>query len=263
MPLLGTLSIFLHRIDEIKFHADFVNNSVSMVQNIAPYINQQSLSHNPQLRRDYFAYKKIATRIRPDDIRASFLLQAYAAFEWFIHALLIVSVEYTDTKIDKFVDLPPAIARTNYHLSGRTLAIQAQAKQHSKVDVDQYCKNLGGCYTESESFSLNAGAFGLFIKNINGESLPEMLKRVGYKMDWEVIGADSEVKKFVGETSKRKAGKVAKELLDQLSSKRNEIAHQGDGSKVVSNDELTRYLEFLITISNSLISDLNNHVSLP
>ena len=252
MPLQNTLSTFLNRIHEIKVHSYFVNTSIELTRSIAPYIDRGSLATNVPLMKDYELYHRSVAQIRSGDVRAALIVQAFSALEWFVRALLLVSIEYIDSHTEKFCELPSNVARMNIHLSGRALAIQAEAKQHNRVDVDQYCRGLGGCYADNESFNLNSSAFGMFMKNLNSKVLAEVLKRVGYDINWDKIGANKELQKIVGETSVRKAGKAAKELFNQLSKRRNEIAHQGDGSIDVSEHEIDKYLAFLVAVSISL-----------
>jgi hypothetical protein len=228
--------------------------------NIAPYIIQASLSTNQKLRTDYFEFREVTKQIRLDDIFAALLMQAFAAFEWFIRGILLSSIKYIDENTKSYCDLSSNIAMKNIHFSGRALSIQNEAKEYNKIDIDQYCKNLGGCYSDSESFQLNSSAFGMFMKNINSDTLEEMLNRVGYKINWDRICRKNDIKELVNEKTARKAGNAVKEIINNMSSKRNEIAHQGDGSKVVGVSELRGYLNIIETVSINIAKDLEEYL---
>ena len=142
------------------------------------------------------------------------LVQAFASFEWFTRSALTASVNYLNAHTDAFDDLPSAVSRWNTILSGRALASQAEAPRHLQVDTDTYCSRLGGCYSTSTSFKLNADAFALFLPVLDAGTLLQALKRLGFDLKWDNIGRSQEIKTLFGVNSVRKAGKAAEARLE-------------------------------------------------
>ncbi len=264
MSLTNVHRTFIARLDEISLHATFIDESRSVINQITPYLDQQSLNLNPALKNGYFSYKQTLGQVRPDDITTALTLQGCAAFEWYLRSLVVKSAESISNKYSNYSDVPDQVLQSNIHLTGRLLSIQANAQPHDRVNTDSYCKNLGDCHSQGSSFQLNSDVFGKFSSTFDGETIENLLKRVGFNLVWDDIGRNPAVKTFTGETGPRRAGLSMKAKLNDLVINRNNIAHRGDGSVTSTNSQLCHDLELLSLLASRLTKLVQDYlINLP
>ena len=251
---------FAARIQEIELHARFVNNSKSIERQIAFFINREVLNTAPNLEGEYNSHYNDVKEINEGDLRAGLIVQAFAAFEWYLGSILRTASEELVDGMEVYQDLPPKIIQKHITLAGRVLAIQPEAKKHLKIDIDEFCKRLGSCYHGSKQFQINSQVFSMFIPNLNKKSIVEILDRLNYSWDFSTLGDTAAIKKITGENSKKKAGKAASELFGRLSLLRNEVAHRGDGSVSASEEDLSHCLILLKCMAEQISIGLKNQI---
>ncbi len=260
-PLENTLKTYQSRLDEIRVHAEFIDQSVTLPHTLAPFLDRASLQQNQYATSLLEQHRRVTAQVRPEDMRAALLVQVFAATEWFVASTLLRAVAHYNSNTTKYNDLPDSLARTHQRLAGRALAYNDQARSHERLDTDQLCRRLGTCYEGSPEFHLNEDVFRLFLPNMDSAALSDSLTRVGFKLDWDKVGEDSDLQSFFELKSKRKAGKRCRELLDTIAEQRNVIAHRGDGSLGVDEAELKDVLGFLSVFARVIISQLTQHLS--
>ena len=78
MPLRGTASAFQARLSEIRLHAEFVRRGLRITRILSDHINYASLSGNAQAHGALREYAAALPSVRPDDIGAALIVQAFA-----------------------------------------------------------------------------------------------------------------------------------------------------------------------------------------
>lgn len=190
-----------------------------------------------------------------DRIYQGLLVSAQAGFEQFVTGLqedgciLINEGNLTASQLEARV---PGFLKRFRRTSGIALSKIDEPRDYWAIDFDALVRNLATTAGELRAavdgkvFVVEGGVF-------NSDGLKKRLAAFGFEVSWDDVGRDSAVADSVGETGVRAAGKAAKEILDELSRRRNLLAHT-QGAHYVGYDDLTRFLGFYRAFSLYLSS---------
>jgi hypothetical protein len=174
------------------------------------------------------------------------------AFEHFVRGLLYEAVVTVRGSVASYDALSEKIKKENMRRTGQALATVFEPLDHFEFNYYELCKNLGTCLPGSETFTLNADVFGLYISNMSPEHLVDALGRLGVSLNWDELGSDAGLQELFGGTGARETANNIQVYLSEFIKKRNKLAHTGSGGLTFSSEEIEEFLKFFRLLSKRL-----------
>lgn len=179
-----------------------------------------------------------------------------AGFEEFLRQTLESAVTAKARAVKSFDDLGTPAHDLHMKATGLLLTQKANPPQQLRsVDFFQICRNIGTCIPGAKAFTLNPEALSIQSNLLDLEGFMETLKKFGYNINWDRLGADAELKKCMGLKRTRDAANLLKQYLAEMVRQRNRVAHTGSSSDItpaVLEDYLLRLLSLARAIASVL-----------
>ena len=192
-------------------------------------------------------------------ISNSLLVSAWGSFEDFIRTLL----PYLTKKINALqipcTKIRAELLTQNIYLTSDALRTSAGGSKLYNFSQRDLAKNLVETYSDGGCTTLNCDAFGMTSGKFTLEDLSKYLKRLDYTIKWINIGDSTDIQKLLASKNKTAAGNKSKELIQNIISERNKIAHQGGNTIVLKND-ITFVADFLNLFAQQLNKLLEEHI---
>ena len=189
---------------------------------------------------------------RPEGLYGPLLVRLLAAFERYVRTLIVWTVDRRNDVAGKYEDLSPKLANRNRILTGRVLA-SAELPDHLVFDIPALIENLATCKTGGAGpFRLNSTVFSAGIAGCSPKHLDTALEHVDIDDCWDSVGKDAKLSTILGTKGARPTGTGAKDKLKELSRLRNHLAHGGDGTPLISENELRDAIAFIGAFSKAL-----------
>ena len=204
------------------------------------------------LRRDV---RQIGLSGMQPSLDGSILLLA-AALEQFVTDVILAFTAQLPDRISTYADLPSVIQSANERLTGE--ALSQSRSRFTAFDRQRFVDNLRNCQAGVVPYVLNGEAIALNNRNLNSNTLRELIGRLGVTDIWTVVGSTRPLKRWSGPGGTKAAQSRAKNLLNELIDNRNRIAHRVEGT-TPGPDIVRSYLRFEQALARSLAKGLEDY----
>lgn len=250
-------SVYSSYLDELKETAVFVRSCVAFRPIAAAHIQRGSDAQVDGMVREFLAAPHFETRVYQ-----SFLVAAHAGFEQFFVSLQEDVCAYVNEKCiapaELELKLPGIVARFR-RVSGTALTGIFEPKEHWKIDYEALVEALSSTHRGAAKAALMGRVFVVEGGSIDSEAIRKRLGSYGCKFEWDDVGRQPGIAGVLGVSGVRAVGKAAKELIDELCSKRNALAHS-QGSLPVEQEDLLKYLSFYRLLTEYISKLLLQHI---
>ena len=176
-----------------------------------------------------------------------------ATYEAFARDTIKAICGEIEIRIPKFDELAEKIKSANARATGRILSRHSE-ERYSQFDYLDLSKKIGTCVVGSTQYLLNSGPLSSHDRNLSSTELADLFRRIGIDKLWEKIGATGVVQQYFQTTAPVPAQKAATAKLDEFISLRNQVAHNGSGDSSIGPEALVQWLDFFLTLTESLAS---------
>jgi hypothetical protein len=199
---------------------------------------------------------------RPESIYGPLLVRLMASFERYLRQLVSLAVDGHTSAAKHYDKLPATLTSRNLVLTGRLLSTLDSPRDYLAVDVELLLENLASCRRGySGAFRLNAQAFSAAVAGVSPENVEKALETVGVRELWDSVGANEALVGVLGTKGARATGLRSHDFLKDLSRFRNQLAHGGDASIVVTESQLRDAITFISAFSKALNNCVAQHLT--
>lgn len=182
----------------------------------------------------------------------SYFVSLVAGFEEFLRKTLETAVKVRARTAKDFDELGTSVHDLHMKATGFLLTLKSNPPQQLRsLDFFQVCRNIGTCFPGTTSFTLNPEAISIQSSLLDLESFMDVLNKFQYKISWDILGADVEVKKCMGVKGTRDSAKSLKQSLTKMVRQRNRVAHTGSSSDITPG-VLEEYLASLVALARAI-----------
>ena len=238
---MGAIDTYVAFLDEILETTGFVRHAGVLKSRIGPIVHWDAAGDLRPTLRAYLDSKPVEDRVYQ-----SFLVAAHAGFEQFVSALLEDACELVSKKRMASAEVEkrmPGLLSKFRRASGSALAASLSPRDHWKIDYDGLVESLATTHAASSMSNVLGRIFVVEARSIDKEGLQKQLDTIGYRLSWDEVGKKPLFQKILSTSGTRDTSKAASELLDQLCSRRNALAHS-QGALSVGGDELETFLAY-------------------
>ena len=175
-----------------------------------------------------------------------------ATYETYVRDTIEAICREIECRIPNFDGLNEKIRSANARATGSVLSRHSE-KRYSQFNYLDLSKCLGTCFLGSAKYQLNSGPLAAHDRNLDSNELKLLFKRVGIENLWGAIGATSPIQTHFTITDPEIAQKTAAAKLDEFILLRNQMAHAGSRSSSIGPDSLIQWLDFFLTLMESLL----------
>ena len=234
-------------LGEITIDADFVTMAAQLRPRLNGVVRWEGIGDDEKgIVQSFLRIKES----RPEGLYGPLLVRLLAAFERYVRALVVWTVDRRNQAAKKYEDLSPTITSRNRILTGRVLA-SAELPDHLVFDIPALIENLATCKAGG-AFRLNTTVFTFGIAGCSPKHLDIALEYVDIGDCWDSLGRDVQLSSILGTKGARPTGTGAKDKLKELTRLRNHLAHGGDGTPHISETDLRDAIMFITAFSKAL-----------
>lgn len=236
------------RIQEFESDLDFVSLSARLRPRLGDVMNWAVPSEVTELARNFMDSKSA----RIESLLSTLLVRLMASLERYIRNVIAETLEAQTKTVVSYDQLNSHIRNRNTALTGILLASIESPRDHLKPHFESLIKNLASCQADNPDYKLNFQAFGAAIVGTAPATIEKGLANIGFKEFWDRLGADKGLQTILETKKARDTGKAAWEKLEDLSRKRNHLAHGGDEETTLTEEQLRGHISFVINFANAL-----------
>lgn len=193
-------------------------------------------------------------------IALSLVVVCYGLLEKFVRELLERTVKVIDSELEDFNELPEQLTSENIYRTGIALQSIKSNSPHVTFDFALLARNLGTCYPNSDSYTLNASCFSIGHGILTPRNMEQIFQRIGVKIDWDRFGSNTDLKKLLKEPRTRDCAKAIRNFLEELVKKRNIVAHSGGLEIVVGESEFEAVTEIIPIFCKILVEQVSSEL---
>ena len=179
-----------------------------------------------------------------------------AAFEQFISDAMVEFTSNLPQIVPDYSDLPNAVRSANERLTGE--ALTRRTSRFERHQLRRFIANLRDCHSGVRPYALNGEAIAFNRRNLNANTLQELISRLGIQDIWEVAASTRSLRNWSGVGGARTAQTRAKDKQSELIRVRNDISH-GAGRTAVGTDIVRSYIRFEGALARSLTKCLEDY----
>lgn len=185
------------------------------------------------------------------------IISLYGYLEQFVEGLLVAYLNYLNSVVPSYGELPEAIPRYHVELSFDLLRRSDHSRYQGTIKKELVISNLNSCLIiPSVGYKLNIEAYAHHVSNVRQDVIDEMFAKCGVNGLSHLIRDEKRMKAYLIEThGARDVSRLASNelfpVLTDLASRRNEVAH-GTVNELLSNDILLSYIDFLSSYGGAL-----------
>lgn len=251
------LEDLLSRLDEIEADVNFADLASSLRPRIGDALNWSADNENLKLA---VAFMK-AKDSRIEGVCGALFVRVVAAFERYLRRLVEAGVDDVAQRAKGFDAIPANIQKRNLIYTGRVLSGIESPKDYQVFNYEGLVSNLATCKSGSKDFRLNSNAFSAVVVGSGPEILERALRAIDVEGLWDPIGASGRLQKLLGTKKSRDTGTQAQDRLQDLTKKRNQIAHAGDSEPALTAQDLRDAIEFIRVFSESLNTEVQRQLA--
>ena len=236
-----TLEQFVKDVKRIREYITYINlvnkveTSTSASSDTA-LVNLREHLHSFGVSKKIFEYKSIT-------------ISLYGILEKHIGVWIKEYINNLPTIINDYSELPDKFREDHFNLSVKLLGLISE-KKHSKyegIEKHSVLSKLNSCIEKTSDFQLNSDAFDINSGNLRHVKIVEALNYLDIKLNPSLKAIGQRQEGFLCDNLSNIKGKGDElfRLIDEIVSRRNEIAHGGDIDNILSLTEFTQYIDFL------------------
>lgn len=157
----------------------------------------------------------------------------------------------------RYDELPASIRTHNMELVGELLIGRHRTNQ---VEPPGVIQQLATCLARGRPVRLYLAGFSWHDRNLSGEQLAEIFRRLDVKDLWRGVGSDHALASYLGASLPEAVTQLARNKLDQFVQVRNQIAHRGPNYETAGSTEVRDYVQFLRRLATALAAVLEAHL---
>ena len=184
------------------------------------------------------------------------VLLIMAAFEQFVSDAMIAFATDLPDIIPTYRDLPNGIRSANERLTGE--ALTRASSRFDEYDLQRFVKNLAYCHSGATPYVLNGEAIALNYRNLNANTLRDLMTRLGIQDIWTLMASTRALKEWSGPGGTKAAESRAKNQLKELVDNRNQISHRV-GRLAPGPPVIRSYMRFVRALTRSLVKAIEDH----
>ena len=200
--------------------------------------------------------RRIGQRRMQPSLDGSVLLLA-AAFEQFVSDAMTEYTAGLPSVVPLYRDLPDRVQSANERFTGQALS-HSQYRIFSDYELRRFVENLRNCQAGASPYVLNGEAIAATDRNLRSGVIRELFSRLGIDDIWTLAGSTYSLRRWSGRGGAIVAADRAKNKLNEIIDKRNQIAHRV-GSTNVGPEDVASYILFERALARSLAKGLENH----
>ena len=254
MPAKDT---YLGYLEEISQVVNFVEVGASLRPHLGKHLNWHGLGYLQTSVENFLGSDPV-----PDRAYQSLLVSCHAGFEQFIVDLaedacrIINNLSLTSGEVESRF---PGLIKKFRQFSGLILASPAP-KKYWNIDQEKLVLDLASTGASSTCVNVLGRTFIVSVKSINSETIIEFSDLFGVNFSWDSFAKFPGASEVLGSSGVRETSNLAKDLFDDLSSKRNMLAHS-QGSLVIGLEFINNAIKFYSCLSEYLTSVFDEALS--
>lgn len=236
-----TLEQFIKDVDRIREYIKYINlvNKVetnTLASSDIALVDLRDHLHSFGLSKKIFEYKSIT-------------ISLYGILEKHIGVWIKEYISNLPTIIHDYSKLPDKFREDHFNLSVKLLGLIGE-KKHSKyegIEKHSVLSKLSSCIETPLNFQLNSDAFYIHSGNLKHVKIAEALNYLDIKLNPRLKAIGQRQEGFLCDnlSNIESKGDELFRLIDELVTRRNDIAHGGDIDNILSLTEFTQYIDFL------------------
>ncbi len=255
----NALQEFESSLSQVESNLVFIESAQWLRPRLGKIINWNTL--DPESKSRCQAFMRL-TDVQVEISYRSLLISVTGSFEQFIRRLVRDAVLQINQSAPRFEDINAALILQNRLRTGDALSTIAEPPDHMELDYEALCTNLGTCVIGREPVVLNFEAFSYFVTTLTPTKLEQILKRIGFVLDWDDVGRDRSMQEILGTTGVRQSATAAVVKLKSVIKDRNLIAHTSNSGKIFEFRDVMSTKSFLgrlgLVLSNLVAAKLNS-----
>lgn len=185
------------------------------------------------------------------------IISLYGYLEQFIESLIKGYINDLNKAVPTFDDLPSAIKKNHLDLSVGLINRLDLRQYKNKTSPEELISNLHACYSADSCFAINAEAFAQHTANFRIEIIDSYFARVGIQKISEMVKDIDCFKDYLktiypGRPTEHIRPEVVFYYLNDLSERRNDVAHGVASDEILSKDYLIDYINFFEVYGESM-----------
>lgn len=252
-PIQNNLFVFETHID------DLVNivNSYEVTLNIGSFLNNiidwTKITEEQKRSIGLFFKKK---DIQVQSLNNALFVSIVAEFESFLVITIRSILDKINLEQIEFKKINDKLISKHIELTGKILSNFYNPPQQINIDFYSICRNIGSCFPDTKSYTLNT-EIALFIKQIlELESFFEFCTNCNYNISFDIISNDTTLRNVFGTTKVRETSNTIKDYLKETLKNRNRIAHTGQSASDISNKDLRNAAEKFKILAKAIVLNL-------
>ena len=239
------ISSFINEIGHVREyikHIELVNKMASDKNNI--YFNDFN-AHLQKFRveKKLFEYKSIT-------------ISLYGILEKNVSIWVLEHASSLESTISSYESIPDSIKKKHFNLSVKLISLISEGR-HSKyeeLDKELVLKKLSNCIADPNNFNLNSEAFTPMSGNLKHSKIVDAFRPLDIDLNEKLKNDD----KFVDFLERNFGKNIINKgdelyfLIDELVSRRNDIAHGRDIDNILNITEFDDYMRFLEEYGNAI-----------
>lgn len=252
-----TLKLFVDDVNDIREYIKYIN-LINKLEIAIPAIDDDLLIDlKEHLQRFGFSKKIFEYK--------SITISLYGILEKHIGIWIKEYLSNLPKIITNYNDLPDSFRDKHFDLSLKLLALIGE-KKHAKyegLNKEKVLSKLSSCIESPSGFQLNSDAFYLRSGNLKHAKIAEALNHLDIPLtsNLKTIGKRPEGFLYNVLPNIDTRGDDLFRLIDELVTRRNDIAHGEDVDNILSVTEFNEYIDFLegygIAVFQTLVEKLN------
>jgi len=242
MMIKSCLETFQDRLDELR---DYIKGI-----NLATKLSAPEEDMSPELSswKPLLEYRDHTLRQRRNQRRFEYnsvIVSLYGCFEQFVETLIEFYISDLHKIVPNYGELPESITKNHIELSIELLKnLNKMAKYEGVVTEAQIIANLHSCITVTPNYQVNKEAYSYHLANLRHNEVEKLFNRVGVeKIPNRTLECPDFVEYLQNKPLRLKV-EVAWSTLNELVTRRNQVAHGGVSSDLLPSDGLLDYLSW-------------------
>ncbi|GEM_PF-1495036 len=239
MMIKSCLETFQERLAELRYYLEGIKLASKLLEvgtaelaGCEPLLKYQQHTLQHRLNKSRFEYNSV-------------IVSLYGCFEQFVETLIEFYISDLNKIVPNYDELPKSITKNHIELSIELLKnLEKMPKYQDIVTEAQIITNLHSCITVTRNYQVNKEAYSYHLANLRHNEVEKLFNRVGVeKIPNRMLECPDFVKCLQNEQLPLKVG-AAWSILNELVTRRNQVAHGGVSSDLLSRDELLNYLSW-------------------
>lgn len=258
-PSFKSLAIQIESyISEIEQCLEFTKTSIESRPQLTNIVAWERITPTQrELVQRFLSYSDI----RPELVFRSLYVSAHAFFESLIREIASKTIDFI-SEVSTRESLSDSILNENIYRSGQALVTVKNPLVQHNFNYGDIAKNVSRTCEDDADVFLNSDAMTMSIGNITAENIDNLFRRVAIPIGWDAISNDRDLMKLHGVKRVRDSANATKQVLSDMVTNRNRIAHEGAHASDVTLPDLEFQLKFIRIFSLIFLAHIEKNAKL-